>query len=129
MGRSAWHHPRLKRTGEANQNAYIGRFNRSFREEVLDAWVFTTLAEVRAVSKEWRHGYNTERSHESLGSVPPLTILPRSTNVHESTFKLCARRGSLRPLYNPDDEPPAGEMWQVFECGGRWLVPFACWFG
>ena len=25
------------------------------------------------------------------------------------------------PLYNPDDEPPAGETWQVFEREGRWL--------
>jgi putative transposase len=57
--------------GDPNQNAYLERFNRSFREEVLDAWVFTTLAEVRAVSDEWRHGYSTERSHESRGNVPP----------------------------------------------------------
>jgi putative transposase len=76
--------------GKPNQNAYIERFNRSFREEVLDAWVFTTLAEVRAVSEEWRNGYNTERSHESLGNVPPLTFLPRPTNATPSTFKLCA---------------------------------------
>ncbi len=76
--------------GNPNQNAYIERFNRSFREEVLDAWVFTTLAEVRAVSGEWRNGYNTERSHESLGNVPPLTFLPRPTNATPSTFKLCA---------------------------------------
>lgn len=76
--------------GKPNQNAYIERFNRSFREEVLDAWVFTTLAEVRAVSDEWRHGYNTERSHESLGNVPPLTFLPRPTNDTPSNFKLCA---------------------------------------
>ena len=76
--------------GKPNQNAYIERFNRSFREEVLDAWVFTTLAEVRVVSEEWRHGYNTERSHESLGNVPPLTFLPRPTNATSSNFKLCA---------------------------------------
>lgn len=76
--------------GKPNQNAYIERFNRSFREEVLDAWVFTTLAEVRAVGEEWRNGYNTERSHESLGNVPPLTFLPRPTNATPSTFKLCA---------------------------------------
>jgi putative transposase len=76
--------------GKPNQNAYIERFNRSFREEVLDAWVFTSLAEVRAVSEEWRHGYNTERSHESLGNVPPLIFLPRPTNATPSNFKLCA---------------------------------------
>lgn len=63
---------------------------------MVDAWVLTTLAEVRAVSEEWRHSYNTERSHESLGKVPPLTFLPRPTCATESTFKLCARRARLQ---------------------------------
>jgi putative transposase len=76
--------------GKPNQDVCLERFNRSFREEVLDAWVFITLAEVRAVSEEWRIGYNTERSHESLGYVPPLTFLPRPTNATASNFKLCA---------------------------------------
>ncbi len=77
--------------GKPNQNAYIERFNRSFRHEVLDAWVFTTLEEVRAISEAWRHAYNTERSHDSLGNVPPLAFLPRPTTVPTlSHFKLCA---------------------------------------
>ena len=77
--------------GKPNQNAYIERFNKSFRTEVLDAWVFASLDEVRDVSEQWRHAYNTERSHESLGRVPPLTFLPRPTTAPEpSDFKLCA---------------------------------------
>jgi putative transposase len=76
--------------GKPNQNAYIERFNRTFRHEVLDAWVFTSLAEVRAVSEEWRLSYNTERAHDSLGSVPPLTFLPRPTSAPESDLRLCA---------------------------------------
>ena len=76
--------------GKPNQNAYIERFNRTFREEVLDAWVFTTLAEVRGITEDWRHRYNTERAHESLGDVPPLNFLPRTTSATESHFKLCA---------------------------------------
>ena len=76
--------------GKPNQNAYIERFNRTFREEVLDAWVFTTLAEVRAITEDWRQRYNTERAHESLGDVPPLSFLPRATSATESHFKLCA---------------------------------------
>lgn len=79
--------------GMPNQNAYAERFNRSFREEVLDAWVFTTLAEVGAVSEEWRHGYNTERSHESLGNVPPVTFLPKTARATSSNFKLCLDGG------------------------------------
>jgi putative transposase len=73
-----------------NRNAYIERFNRTFREEVHDAWAFTTLEEVRAIIMEWRCRYNTERAHESLGNVPPLSFLPRATPAAESNFKLCA---------------------------------------
>ena len=74
-----------------NQNAYIECFNNSFRSEVLDAWVFTPLGEVRDVSEQWRHAYNTERSYESLGRAPPLTSLKRPTTAAElSNFKPCA---------------------------------------
>lgn len=63
--------------GKPNQNAYIERFNKTYRDEVLDAWVFTSLAEVRQVTEEWLEMYNTERPHRSLGRVPPRTYLPR----------------------------------------------------
>jgi putative transposase len=76
--------------GKPNQNAYIERFKRTFREEVLDAWAFTTLEEVRAIDMGWRYRYNIERVHESLGNVPPLSFLPRATQATESNFKLCA---------------------------------------
>jgi putative transposase len=76
--------------GKPNQNAYIERFNRSFRHEVLDAWVFTSLADVREISEDWRQRYNTERAHDSLGNLPPLTFLPRSTTPAKSDLKLSA---------------------------------------
>ncbi len=76
--------------GKPNQNAYIERFNRSFRAEVLNAWVFRSLAEVRALSEEWRVMYNTERPHQSLGDAPPSIFLPRITNPDLSHYELCA---------------------------------------
>ncbi|MBL0171633.1 MAG: transposase family protein [Gemmatimonadaceae bacterium] len=76
--------------GKPNQNAYIERFNRRYRNEILNDWVFTTLAEVRELSEAWRVRSNTERSHDSLGALPPLTFLPTSTSPDESHFKRCA---------------------------------------
>ncbi len=63
--------------GKPNQNAFIERFNRTYRTEVLNAWVFQSLADVRQVTEEWRAIYNTKRPHDSLGGVPPLHFLPR----------------------------------------------------
>jgi putative transposase len=74
--------------GKPNQNAYIERFNRTYRTEILNAWVFTTLDEVRDLSEAWRRRYNTERTHDSLGNVPPLTYVPRATSTDLSTFDL-----------------------------------------
>ena len=63
--------------GKPNQNAFIERFNKAYRDEVLDAWVFAALPEVRAVTEDWLARYNRERPHRSLGRVPPHTYLPR----------------------------------------------------
>ena len=62
-----------------DQNAYIERFNRSYRTEVLNAHLFESIAERQALTITWLRLYNDERPHDSLGRVPPLTFLPRPT--------------------------------------------------
>lgn len=57
--------------GRPMQNAYIERKNGSMRRELLNAYLFTSLHEVRILSEEWRIDYNTERPHKSLGYLPP----------------------------------------------------------
>lgn len=58
--------------GRPMQNAYIERKNGSLRRELLNAYLFYSLAEVRAMSEEWRTDYNTERPHKSLGYLSPV---------------------------------------------------------
>lgn len=58
--------------GRPMQNAYIERSNGSIRRELLNAYLFYSLAEIRAMSEEWRIDYNTERPHKSLGYLSPL---------------------------------------------------------
>ena len=48
-----------------NQNAYIERFNRSFRTEVLDSHIFSNLSQVRDISWAWMLSYNEELPHNS----------------------------------------------------------------
>jgi len=57
--------------GKPMQNAYVERCNGNIRRELLNAYVFTTLAEVREKAEEWRMDYNCSRPHQSLGFVPP----------------------------------------------------------
>lgn len=76
--------------GKPDQNAFIERFNRTFRHEVLNAYVFESLEQVREIVEIWLREYNDERPHDSLGRVPPTQFLPRSTTGQESRFNLCA---------------------------------------
>jgi putative transposase len=43
------------------------------RHEVLDAYVFESLDQVREISAEWMREYNEERPHDALARVPPAT--------------------------------------------------------
>jgi putative transposase len=39
--------------GKPDQHALVKRFNRTFRHEVPDAYVFESLDQVREISAEW----------------------------------------------------------------------------
>jgi len=79
---------RFIQPGKPNQNAFIERFNKSFREEVLNANLFNTLSEAQEAAEIWLTDYNEYRPHESLGDVPPAMFKPRVFQPETSTFNL-----------------------------------------
>jgi len=60
--------------GKPMQNGYIERLNGSMRNELLNAYVFRTIKEVRHEVALWKDDYNKNRPHESLGNKTPLEM-------------------------------------------------------
>jgi len=57
--------------GKPTQNSYIERFNRMYREAVLDAYLFFDLYQVKQLTEEWLEEYNERRPHEALNNLTP----------------------------------------------------------
>lgn len=67
------HHVELQyiQPGKPAQNGYIERFNRTYREEILDMNIFVDLIDVQTMTDEWLIEYNTQRPHCSLNDLTP----------------------------------------------------------
>lgn len=63
--------------GKPMQNGFIERFNRTYREAVLDMYIFESLNDVRSQTEKWLEIYNHHRPHDSLGGMPPSEYLTK----------------------------------------------------
>ena len=61
--------------GKPTQNSLIERFNRTFREDVLDSFIFDNIRELRKYAYAWMWMYNNERPHAGLGQLTPTEFL------------------------------------------------------
>jgi len=73
--------------GKPNQNAFIERFNRTYREEVLSNYLFEDLDQVREITYRWLITYNERRPHDALGGLPPAVFRKQKT-AKISTYEL-----------------------------------------
>jgi putative transposase len=60
--------------GKPTQNSYVERFNKTYRNEILDFYLFSTLTEVKEITRTWIREYNEERPHDSLGKNDPSRV-------------------------------------------------------
>ena len=68
--------------GKPSQNGYIERFNKTYREDVLDAYLFDSHELAQSITDEWLWMYNNERPHESLNNLPPRQFLLKYGKLH-----------------------------------------------
>lgn len=61
--------------GRPMQNALIERFNGTYRREILDAYLFEDLWQVKQLTEEFIDEYNNRRPHQSLDNMTPKEYL------------------------------------------------------
>jgi putative transposase len=71
--------------GEPAQNGYIERFNKTYREEVLDMHLFKSIEHVQEITDHWMCEYNNQRPHHSPGNLTPREYVAKH---RPSTFAL-----------------------------------------
>jgi putative transposase len=76
--------------GKPNQNVFVERFYRSFRDKVFNANLFNSVDQAQEAADEWIQDYSEFRPHESLGDVAPMKFMPRKFFKETSSFELSA---------------------------------------
>lgn len=64
---------------QLNQNAFLERFNRAFRHEVLDTYEFDSLDQMCEISAAWVREYNEEWPHDTLDGIAPSQFRAQQT--------------------------------------------------
>jgi putative transposase len=61
--------------GKPQQNAYIERYNRTVRGDLLNQHLFCSIQEVQKSTTKWLWFYNNERPNMAIGGISPIQKL------------------------------------------------------
>ncbi|EGU32216.1 ISxcC1 transposase [Vibrio sp. N418] len=63
--------------GKPTQNSFIERFQRTYRNELLDIYVFSSLNQLREITDEGMLEYSEDRPRDSLEDLAPNSYLAK----------------------------------------------------
>jgi len=94
------------------QNGYAESFNGRFRREWLNRELLYTLSESRVVFADWRHYYNHQRPHRSLGLQTPAEFAQSQARPGSGFSRTTASlHRNLEAKQNNKDKPkPSGTV-------------------
>jgi putative transposase len=72
---------RYIKPGKPMQNGFVERFNRSYREDVLDAYLFATIDELRDLTWDFLQDNNQYHPHQSLNKISPIAFLKLNNHL------------------------------------------------
>jgi putative transposase len=64
----------------------IDDHNRTYRNEVLNRYLFRSLHEVREITSRWIDEYNDLQPHDALGGLPPTVYATQK--LENTTLKV-----------------------------------------
>ena len=57
------------------QNGYVERFNRTYREDVLDMRIFYNIHQAKELTEGFMEDYNHKHPRKSLGNKAPIEFM------------------------------------------------------
>jgi putative transposase len=83
------------------QNGYVESFNATFRDELLDRELFSTVLEAEVLSEQYRRKYNEHRPHSSLGYQTPAEYAAKQ---RKKAVEMWTSRLPTSPQLDNDNE-------------------------
>ena len=117
------------------QNGFIQRLNRTFGEDVLDAYWFENLEQLGIIAEKWRYNYNFYHPHKTLqykascqyASRYSKDLDPWKEEENEKFVKFIPvwKRGSLQNDYFtiPEEHEVDNSIAEALGCSSITLYP------